>query len=502
MLALLRHLPEAATWSALFSWRAAADMVVGFGLFLAVRRAFAGRSLRPLALALLAGLCATLLVGLAARTGLVSLLGYRPMASVGLAVDERLRAFFFASTRLAEYIVIATPFALTALIGVGGWPRRLRLPLAGLILAGLGLTLQRGGWVAGAVQLAFLAVVVGWRWRRDAAALRQAALTAAATLVFTVSIFAAGGARLERLTERVEGAVSGIVLRVPLWVAAVEMVRDRPLLGQGVGTFAPAYDRLQQAGLAEEIPFRASGHQLYLQLAAERGLLGLLTLGLLGGAAVLCLRRPRAGQEGLVLGLAASLLGVAVYGLVQNLFQLRINGWLIWIVLGCVTLATRPRDSPNVRRAAWTLVWAAVLVLPFRFASERPEFAGTREFGLHEMERATGGFRWTDGLAVQRLGWAGETLVLTLVDGHPRAARRQVEVLVGVDGETVARLTASGSWQEHRIELGPPRKQWILLTLRVRPTFRPFSDYRRYPEMALSLDHRSLGVAIREPRWE
>lgn len=503
LLALARALPGVQDWSALFSWRMAADLVIGYGLFQAVRRAFAGRSIRPLALALLAGLVGTLLLGLASQAGLVDLLAYRPMVALRLPEDERLRSLFFASTRLAEYIVIAAPFGLAALAGSTPWARRLLLPLAGLILAGLVLTLQRGGWAAGAAQLGFLAIVVWRRRRPDRAAVRRVALAVAVTTVLTVAALALGGASLGALKNRALGVVSGATTRLPMWVAATEMIRERPLLGQGLGTFAPAYDRLQAAGLAEAIPYRASGHHLYLQLTAERGLLGLLAFGLLGLAAILCLRRPAAGLDGIALGLGASLLGVAVYGLVQNLFQLRINGWLIWIVLGCVARVGPPHESAVVRRGAWALVVAALLLLPFRLTSEWPAYAGSREFGFHEIEPSEAGdYRWTEGFAAKRLTRAGDTLILTLANGHPLGARRPVTVVAEVDGRVSGRWAIADGWQEQRIELEPSRADSVLLVLRVWPTFRPFSDYRRYPELPPSVDHRSLGVAMREPRWE
>jgi hypothetical protein len=48
VLAALPHaLANASTASGLFAWRAALDLLLGAGLYLAARRAFAGRSLRP-----------------------------------------------------------------------------------------------------------------------------------------------------------------------------------------------------------------------------------------------------------------------------------------------------------------------------------------------------------------------------------------------------------------------------------------------------------------------
>ena len=40
-----------------------------------------------------------------------------------------------------------------------------------------------------------------------------------------------------------------------------------------------------------------------------------------------------------------------------------------------------------------------------------------------------------------------------------------------------------------------------LLEIEARPTFRPFSENRRYPGLKPSSDVRKLGVAVRYPRW-
>lgn len=504
LLALFRALPGAQPWSAFYTWRATADLVIGLLLFLAVRRAFAGRSVRSLGLALLAGLSVTLALGIGDYLGLLGLDAFRPALYIGRPSDHRLRSVFFASTRLGEYLVIASPFALAALAGAGRWARRLLLPVAGLVLSGVALTLQRGAWAAAAIQFAFLAAVLAWRHRHDRRLLARAALATATMVLLTGSIIVLSGLPLDTLSQRVRQFSSGLAMRVPVWAAAVEMARERPLLGQGLGTYAPAYDRLQELGLAEAIPFRASGHHLYLQVTAERGVLGLLALGLVGAAAVLCLRQRRAGQGALALGLAASLLGAAVYGLIQNLFQLRIIGWLIWILLGCIALIGSPRESAKVKRAAWALVVTALLVLPFRLSSEgRPEYAGNREFGFHEMESSAGGrFQWTEGFAARRLRRYGDTLVLNLANGHPLGARRPVAVTIQIDGRVGAQRTIKGGWEELRIKLRPADDEWVVLTLRAEPTFRPFSDYRRYPALPRGYDHRLLGVAVREPRWE
>ena len=174
LLELARSLPGVASWQALYTWRSAADLLLGWGLFLAFRRSFAGRSVRPLALALLAGLVTVLVLGLAAQGGLVSLDGFRPRL-------PRLQSLYFLSGWLSQYIVLAWPLALAPLATGGRRMRLLAMPFMALVLACLALTLQRGAWGAVAAQLLCWAVVSLPHWRRHSLQLRRLALAAAAS---------------------------------------------------------------------------------------------------------------------------------------------------------------------------------------------------------------------------------------------------------------------------------------------------------------------------------
>jgi hypothetical protein len=66
----------------------------------------------------------------------------------------------------------------------------------------------------------------------------------------------------------------------------------------------------------------------------------------------------------------------------------------------------------------------------------------------------------------------------------------------------IGEIAARGRWQRHDFEVGPPQKEWLLLTIEVEPTFRPFSDVRKYPELGPSTDIRHLGAAIRWIHWK
>ncbi len=502
LLDLLAAFPGVASWSALYSWRAAADLLLGWGLFLTIRRAFAGGSALPLARALLVGLVGVVVLGLASHVGLLDLGGFRP--EHGSSATRRLHSVFFLSGWLAEYLVLATPAAITALVATGRRGSQLAVPLAALACVCLGLTLQRGAWGAAVAQVVFLAAAVAPRWKSEPRRASKAALAVGGALALTAVALVATGSPVKSMVERARSIESGLLPRLPLWTAAVDMTVDRPVLGWGLGTFTPAYDLAHPPGSEGASKYRNTAHSLYLDVAAERGVLGLLALGLLGFAVGACLVRPRAGQEALARSLGAGFVGALVYGLVQYLFHLRSINLLFWVLLGCVALVSRLGDSKVSGRLARALCALALVLVPLRAVLyDAPPLAGNRAFGLHETERGDSGpYRWTEGSAGMRIPWRGETLVLTLANGHPLGPERPMNVTVRVDGATVARLTVTGGWEEHRVDLGPPRKEWIALTLDAWPTFRPFSDYRGSARLSPSVDIRSLGVALRDPRWQ
>ncbi|MCP4204948.1 MAG: O-antigen ligase family protein [bacterium] len=504
LLGVLRALPGVESSNALYTWRAAVNLVIGLGLFFAVRRAFRASSIRPLAWSLLGGLTLLSLLGFASQAGAVDLGGYRRFVTDETG-SRRLHSLFFLAGWLAEYIVIAAPLALAALSRMNA---DLRLRLGGVFLAIMAASLvlcqQRGAWIAAFAQVVFAIAIVVPRLGDRRLQMRRVALVGAASLLIAGTVVVATSDSLEGLRGRAGSLRSGFSARLPLWSAALEMVEQRPLLGWGVGSYAPAFDNLHPPGSPGARRNRGSAHSLYLGVAAESGLLGLGGLALLALSAALCLARPGPGSRGFAVALAASLVGVTVYGLVQHLFYLQNIAYLLWLLLGCVALVTERSENGTVERLARGLIILAIVLVPLRLVfTEAPRYRGNRSFGWHAREGSPSNtFRWTADRALYGLRWKGSTLVLSLANGHPLGARRPVSVTISADSKTVAELTVAGEWEEHRLELGQPQAEWLVLALEAEPAFRPFSDYRRYPELAPSRDIRLLGVAVRDLHWD
>jgi O-antigen ligase len=516
---VLAFLPEVESWTILHTWRALANVFLGAGLYLAVKRAFGRGSVVALGSALGVGLLAALALGFVELAGWVDLWSYRP---VGLPIfDKRYHSIFFHSGWVAEFVVVALPMAVAA--WAGPTARRKALAFA-LVVLGLGAVLlsgQRGAWFTALAQITLAALLLGRSWLTGRLGPKIASLSAGlAALAILVAGIAYSRPEIgESLQTRLGKATANLSNRTMVWEAAADMASDRPLLGWGTGSFSPVLD-LQV--MAEESDTRISGrpklghhhswitaHSTYFMLLAERGILGLASMALLGVMLVLLLWRARGSDDlrvrRLAVGLLVSTAGFAVYGLVQYMFFPRANGFLIWILLGCAATLDDGAPWPRLRRAAQTVVAIALLLLPLRalFWEPAPR-RGDRSFGFHAAEKSgqDASFQWTAARrAVRRIEWEDEVLRLSLANGHPKASARPVLVEVMVDGAIVGQVVAGEGWQDFSAYLGTPKKETILLEVLVDRTFRPFSEYRRDPDLADSRDLRRLGIAVGEISW-
>ena len=127
-----------------------------------------------------------------------------------------------------------------------------------------------------------------------------------------------------------------VVERLAHWEAALGMLKDRPLLGVGVGNYVPVYPAYALPGWEDPL---GHAHNYYLHIAAEAGLLGLgaYVLFLLasywhGWRAVAALSGP---WQAMALGILGVLAAFGVHSLFDNLLVHGMNMHLA-ILLGLV----------------------------------------------------------------------------------------------------------------------------------------------------------------------
>jgi putative inorganic carbon (HCO3(-)) transporter len=184
--------------------------------------------------------------------------------------------------RFAQIMIVLLPFAFY--LHRVSRPASLRLLarlMGGAVLCGVLLTLSRGAMVSLAL-MAAAAAVIGWV---RASRLTIAAIAAVAILPIAAPFAferVASIANVTRLTDNADpraadGAIRG---RATEMLAAVYVFLDHPISGVGPGQFAKFY--VQDYSRNSDIQFRdldgaRRAHSLYLELAAEQGLVGLGT---------------------------------------------------------------------------------------------------------------------------------------------------------------------------------------------------------------------------------
>ncbi len=140
-------------------------------------------------------------------------------------------------------------------------------------------------------------------------------------------------------------------------VGSLNMIRQRPLLGWGAGTFMSRYPHFrpiegEQYGWMSQITLHP--HNEYVSVATQAGLVGLALF--LAALAIIFRRAWRAatgGDKWLVIGLLAATVGMAVHGL----FDIQLSFW------GAGTLF-------------WTLIGVLISVGRIQFGDQRSEATG------------------------------------------------------------------------------------------------------------------------------
>jgi O-antigen ligase len=297
--------------------------------------------------------------------------------------------------------------------------------LAASALAGTWLSSSRAG-LAATIMAGLVALAMGWRsarargespWRLVATATALVVLTAA--MVTGLLAMQSTGTSSQPLASRTQSVEQNTRARVEHTQAALRMLADRPLVGQGLGS----YGAMMREFNDPEGNLTSSAHDEYVEAGAENGVLGIgALLAVLAGAAWLGLghlRRPAAaaGPDDLRAPMLAA------------------------IGLGTM-LPARPRREPGrVAAAAVAVPLAVALVAGLAFAAgeRRPDPAPWQDRALvaaGEAELADGDVAEAARLARTSLRWN---------PASPGAASLAARARFAEDGDVDALLAATSS---------------------------------------------------------
>lgn len=249
-------------------------------------------------------------------------------------------------------------------------PRWIWLAVAALVGVSASLAVvfswSRGAWLGFIAGLAVLVLFAFKRWWVGAFALGLGVATLVLGLGAGVAVglgpaqsvadrllgfredFALGDVRGVDIND----ANYAVLERLAHWQAALDMARDNIWTGVGFGNYEAAYARYALINWPAAL---GHAHNYYLNLLAETGLVGIMAYCLLWvvilGQSWLLLRRLAWPDRGIVLGLLAAWVALAVHHLVDKLYVNNIYLHLGAMIALLQLMSLRVKGLESVRRS-------------------------------------------------------------------------------------------------------------------------------------------------------
>lgn len=313
----------------------------------------------------------------------------------------------------------------------------------------------RGAWIGGVVALAVLAVAA-WRQKVrlrpvDGWLLAAGAVIVGAVVVRSLSSSSAVMNVMARVLSIFDTHAGSAETRLQIWGAAIEAIKDRPLLGYGRDTFRlvfPLYRPAEYIALSGYLSVEDSVHNHVLRTALSGGLPALILEYGLFGWILFEARKGAFGAAGKASRILYAGVFAAVVGHLVFLFfgvAVAANSVIMWAMLGLL-VAPAARDI-EVRPVAPALAWSAAaaiavvsvvaLVISGRFVIADHAYMMSRVNRLpaaQEIEAAKRAVRlnpfnatYRAGVALAYFDAASETLAMAAQDP---AADAQARVLL------------------------------------------------------------------------
>ena len=255
-------------------------------------------------------------------------------------------------------LTLALPLGLLFSGAIERDKRFIYLFAAGMMGVALIMTNSRGGILSFIAEIVFLVAMTGFRRKSRSGTvetdkgkgIRSAVVRAGLGLALILSIFAGvvmlGG---EPVLNRLIGTVSSAdptTGRAHFWRVTLDVIRDHPLLGTGLGSFGLVYTRYDTSGgflRVEQV------HNDYLQVLSDAGIAGAL-VGLFFIVTLFRLGLTRSASEdtfrrGIAAGALAGCFAVLVHSFFDFTLHTTSNALLFLTLAGLATINGRVERS-------------------------------------------------------------------------------------------------------------------------------------------------------------
>jgi O-antigen ligase len=288
---------------------------------------------------------------------------------------HRASGTYICPNHLAGLLAMVVPLALAlTLVGRLEQHHKLLLGFATLVmLAGVAVTISRGGYIAA---LAAVAIVLGIFFQRPKyriPSLFVAAILACGMVWFFMSTPPEIGSRFEQLTHSSQLQEG----RGALYQSNLKMAAQTPLLGWGPGSYSSTVHQFLPENVQSD-PLYA--HSDYLQFYIEWGVIGLaglltlMTLAGIGGSQAWRYVRQRGSsldprdstRTALFLGTVAGLIAIALHSLIDFNMHIPANAIVAVVLLAFLTSSLRyGRKSYWVKQSLPVRLIVSLFILLF-----------------------------------------------------------------------------------------------------------------------------------------
>lgn len=270
-------------------------------------------------------------------------------------VVRRISGAFGHPNQYAGLLAVLIPIAAAMAFG-GGFSLRLR------VVAGAALLLALPALAFAYTRGAIIGLVVGGLlWLTF---LRPRAAFVSLLVAVGMAVTFAPPALRDRFETKSGGDVT---LRADIWGSALDIYAQHPLLGSGVNNFPQAYRALPSTQSSsqhrllhtDQVLVPAHAQNLYLNVLAEQGTLGLLGFGALAALMLITAVRGSRSRDPVTrtvaLGLGAGLLTLAVHNVLEvTVFGERLEATLLVLTAVVAVLVRLDRDEPGDHEVATT----------------------------------------------------------------------------------------------------------------------------------------------------
>lgn len=372
--------------------------------------------------------------------------------SGGLAAFFELFATQRVNVHYTDRNAAGSYFAMLLMLSVAVATRARVLGAAAIACSAAGLWMSGSRVALAAVGVAGVLALAGSVWRLDSRRMRVGALAAGLMLLVV------GGAVWKWYPEgRNIGARQALGIRLDLARAGVEMTRDSPVFGVGLGRYYVLSSEYAGEALRALTFTRENAHNNFVQIAAELGVPGLVAFIVLLWASLRELARTPSPEHWWIgAGLVAYLL-TCMGGHPLLVADAAIPFWLA-LGLAAGASAAGPIVTPSAR---WRVAPAAIALLlvvsiwPRAAAAARTANLEHVSVGLSRWQHDPDGsrYRWAGGRSAFYVPADASAVRIPLRNGV--ADRRTIEVAILLDGREADRilLPANDLWRTARVVL-------------------------------------------------